>query len=318
MTTLRSISLGAFVVAAATHQEYVAIVRLTESGLWNPGADTDTVVAALLTAPRLHDVHCRRGIEAVLSGRHSTRARTVLRSKEFASTFGRISADSLIGLDASTRLLRMGAPLKLLAVNVMKNLHQQEGCGIVFLKALSLKRKTTTFPIGKELLEIVLGSEMPGALLRFASDVLETPPELLFACSPDAANDSTLLARLANDGEFMASRGAVTFEFHRRIVFLACRTGSESLLEAVESIDTTAALKRTHRDVAVRLCRDHWPAMVERVGALRCREASAAGLMQLVEYGAQDIHFAGLHQIRNTTNYNVLRIMSGLGGFRDM
>jgi hypothetical protein len=36
-------------------------------------------------------------------------------------------------------------------------------------------------------------------------------------------------------------------------------------------------------------------------------EFVGAGLMGLVEYGAQDIHLFA-------TNYNVLRIMSGLGG----
>ncbi len=63
-TSLRCANLGALVV------------RLAEYGLWDPETDARTAVAALLAAPEatLHDVNCRRGLGAVLTGRHSTRA----------------------------------------------------------------------------------------------------------------------------------------------------------------------------------------------------------------------------------------------------
>jgi hypothetical protein len=110
ISTLRSASLGALVVATAAQGDYASIVCLSQSGMWDAEADAYTAVAALLAAPQstLHDVHCRRGLDAVLHGNHSTRARAVLRSRAFADAFGRIFEDGLVDYDAAARLVRMG------------------------------------------------------------------------------------------------------------------------------------------------------------------------------------------------------------------
>jgi hypothetical protein len=65
VASLRALSLGSFVTNAASLGEYRAITCLVQSCIWQI------------------DVHCRRGLEAALSGRNWTRGRAVLRSKAF-------------------------------------------------------------------------------------------------------------------------------------------------------------------------------------------------------------------------------------------
>ena len=281
--TLRSASLGALVVAAAAQGEYAAIARLVESGLWMPSADVDTAVYALLDKSSLHDVYCRRGIEAVLSGRHSTRARAVFRSRAFVAAFGRLFDDGRIGMDVATRLVRMGASTKLLSTAVLRHLPTWGG---LFL------RTVPKLP-GTELVELVIGSARPGALMLLISDDFDAHPDRVFFYRPDAADDAALLGRLADDAEFMTSRHAGPFV--RRILYLACRTGSERLIEAIEAADDDDAV--IDMSLVDALCRELSPNLTARVNALPIvRTARAA------------------RAARYAMNYNVLRIMGGLGG----
>ena len=304
MSTLRSASLGALVVAAAVQGDFASIVHLTNSGLWFPDADACTAIAALLVAPEttLHDVHCRRGLEAVLSGRHWTRGRAVLRSRQLAAAINRLLEDECIDIDAMIRLVRMGAPHKMLSLAVMRHLPEW---------GADLLRMLTRNAGSKEIAELVLASTRPGTLLLLVSDVIGTLPEHVFACCPDALDDVALLERLAGDGEFMNSRHAG--RFIQCILFLACRTGSEHLVEAVEAAEATSNLSESQRKAVKNLCRNNCPHLAERVGAMRMMQSHPVGgsIMQLVEYGAQDMR---LELSAVMMNYNALRIMSGLGG----
>ena len=326
--TLRSASLGAFVVAAADQGEYGEIARLTESGVWSgaiganshdqlinaTASDSDIAIAALLNSS-IHDVHCRRGMAAVLTGRHATRARALLRSPAFASTFGRLVKDGLLHDKVAARLVRMGAPPKMLAATVMRTADLPEW-GIAFLRTLVRE----SYPSREELIDILLASSRPGAILMLYSDVRGASPEWVFSSRPEAADDAGLLERLAEDDAFMASH--VAYWFLRRILYHAC-CGRERLLGVVEAYLTKkaslASLYWEDREKAARLCREHCPHLVDRVSALPCLGRSeGGGLMRLVEYGAQDIDLIGLGRanLSFATNYNVLRIMSGLGGLR--
>ncbi len=105
---LRSASLSAAVVAAvvaaAGEGDYAAIARLAGSGEWQAG-DAAAAVAGLLGAVGVHDVNCRRGLAAAVTGRADMRGRGVLRSRGFAEAYGRAVAAGLAGLSEARRLL---------------------------------------------------------------------------------------------------------------------------------------------------------------------------------------------------------------------
>jgi hypothetical protein len=166
----------------------------------------------------------------------------------------------------------------------------------------------------------VLASARPGALILMLSH-----PERVFKGTNYAANYAAnypanypanyaaFLERLAGDPEFMASR--LSAPFLSRILYLACSTGSERLLEAIEAVEALEAGGASPEPFpyhAEKLCRENCPHLAERVGALRMVQRCTTGLLRLVEYGLQDIDRSRVSLF--ATNYNVLRIMSGLGG----
>jgi hypothetical protein len=330
--TLRASSLGAHVVAMAAQGDYAAIVRLTESGVWMGEEDVDTAVAALLADECVHDVHRRRGLAAVLQGSRATRARTVLRGLAFAGSFARVLEDGRVDLDGALRSLAMGAQPMLLLQAAFRTPTPPEWTGeLVRALAAHAKKRRMAWRRPDDLVDVVMRSGRPGALLRAVHDAFGIDPVFVFR-SHDRMSDAfkaALLERLAEDGEFMAWREARGFV--RRVLLLACRTGSERLLGAVEAVQAASEASeasggRAIRDdmswstrrEAERLSREHCsPDAAERVAALlyrdgeRERDRELGGvLMQLVEYGAQDIGDIG----RFAHNYNVLRIMSGMGG----
>ena len=67
MHSLRTASICTTVVASANTGDYATIARLVKSGIWQDG-DVECVVAGLLCATSLHDVHCCRGLAAAHGG----------------------------------------------------------------------------------------------------------------------------------------------------------------------------------------------------------------------------------------------------------
>ena len=320
--SLRALSLGTYVVALASRGDYASIARISARDsfgpcLWVPEEDTDTAVSALIeAAPEniQHYVHRRRGIEAVLSGQHSTRARAVFRSRAFAACFERIFP-SAIDHDAAVRLYDMGVPVPLLATTVLKH---APDWGARFLSTKTSVGRDPWRPSDDELVDVVIKNERPGAVLIIVAGVFGMTRITRFVDLDDPA----LLERLAFDEDFMADPSAA--HFAHRILHHACRTGSERIVETFETAQAGTATsnlipsKRARTD-AVTLCCANCPHLAARVGALTTRpELQSHGLMGLVAYGAQDIAGGqadapdGIRAY--AVNYNVLRIMSGLGG----
>ena len=324
--SLRALSLGAYVVALASRGDYASIARMSVSAsardsngpcLWVPEEDTDTAVSALIRATPeniQHDVHRRRGIEAVLSGRHSTRAKAVFRSRAFAACLERIFSWA-VDHDVAVRLYDMGVPVPLLATTVLKH---APDWGARFLSTKTSVGRDPWRPSDDDLVDVVIKNERPGAVLIIVAGVFGMTRITRFVDLDDPA----LLERLAFDEDFMADPSAA--HFAHRILHHACRTGSERIIETFETAQAGTATsnlipsKRARTD-AVTLCCANCPHLSARVGALTTRpELQSHGLMGLVAYGAQDIaggQADAPDRIRAyAVNYNVLRIMGGLGG----
>ena len=309
-TSLRQTCVVACAVEWASRGDDASVARLRNDLCWGGDDDADAVVAALLSLSsepgRIHDQNLRRGICAALTGTHSTRARSAFRTRAFAACFERVFATRLLLLDdageaAVHRLADMGAPLAVLSPTVL--LHAP-GWAARFLYERSATTTShpayTRWPQGKkmwiphssDLTAIVLRSPRPGAVLSVVAEVPWYRPAYghLELDPASAMDDPGLLERLAEDREFLLSsaclKGAAAAPYARRLLFHACRTGSERVLEAFEAFEFTASDKRK----ALELCAEHSPHLAARVGAL---EASApvgvGGFMQLVQYGAQEL-----------------------------
>ena len=310
MASLRATSIGAFVVAMAAQGDHAGIVRLTESGLWMPGDDDRcTAVAALLAAAPegLHATHRRRALAAVLLGHDSTRARSVLRCRAFAVAFGRIFEDGRVDRDATLRLIVMGTPPKLLSEAIMRYVPEwsDEAMRVLATQA-KLRRQSWRLP--DDFVDIVRSSSRPGTLLRIAWDAFGHDPEHVFRRHQDAANDVAMLERLADDGDFMAWRQSS--EFVRRILNVACDTDSERILGALEEpavAEVVRSLRWSSREAAAHMdFKTRCPHLAERLDMLRFGGDKADA------YGLADFDAERLRTF--AVNYNVLRIMSGLGG----
>jgi hypothetical protein len=281
LPSLRKRSLPSAVVAAASVGDYESVVRLAASGLWQAG-DEDAVVAALLSAASLHDVHCRRGIGSALHGR-ATRSRALLRSAEFAGAYGRCVAAGTVGLGEALRLLRMGAPPWLLTRTALRSAPEW---GSELLRSCLLLPR---LPLGRvdEAVDLALGSARPGDLLRPMLELGVASSFALLRRRPDVADNAALLEQLAADADFLASRPARPLA--PLVLKHACRTGSAQLVGAIEAL--RRPITRSLRDTAVGLCKQHARGahLVERVGALPL--SKEPGLMALVAYGAQESYF---------------------------
>ena len=115
MKSLRSASLGVYVVAVVEQGDYATIAKLTESGMWSGVDNEDAAVLELISASKLHDVHCRRSMNAALHGcatRGCSRAKVMFRGLAFSVVIGRLFEDGHVSFDIATRLVRMGALTK--------------------------------------------------------------------------------------------------------------------------------------------------------------------------------------------------------------
>ena len=285
----------------ASRGDDASIARLRTADLWNAD-DEDAAVLAMLSASSansIHDVNLRRGISAALTGSHSTRARTAFRTRAFAACFERLLSGGgrstrRLDREAVRRLVDLGAPLDLLGPLVLE--HAPEwGLTRLFLSphgASWSQGKKTWAPSSAELTEIVLRSPRPGAVLS-ALAAHTTPPYHLTPAS--AMDDPGFLERLACDREFFAHHLVAAEIYARRILFHACRTGSERALAAVESIVTkTFALTRSEWQTAQSLCAkncspDFSARLLALSGAIKILPDPPTGLMNLVAYGAEPI-----------------------------
>lgn len=286
-------------MAAAAQGDYATVVRLAGSGVWQAG-DGAAALAALLGAASLHDVHCRRAIGAALLGRE-TRSRRLMRSAALADAYARCVADGTVGLAEALRLSRMGgASVAWLLAQTALRFSPEWGGEL-------LRKVASRVPHARleEAVDLALCGARPGMLLRALLELRLTTAQRVLERRPDAAENAALLEGLAEDGGGDALR-ELAWRFVPHVLRQACRTGSETLVSAIEA--HAHPIEPRLRDEAVRLCKQHDCAhhLVERVAALRvCPDFNA--LLGLA--GAP----AGLTQAY-ARNYNVLRIMSGLGG----
>ncbi len=325
--SLRSRSLAATVVAAAGAGDYCAIARLAASGVWQPG-DADVAVAALLRedgdgdGAALHDVNCRRGIAAALTGRGWTHGRSrVLRGAAFAASFDRAVAAGAAGGAEARRALRMGAPPWTVVRAALRHAPEWAPALLRDLPAAAWDAarcrdcdvRANVNPKSRnsaEACELALASPRPGAVLLALLDrgpcvharlVSGSTLRLLRRADEDAASplepaDAAALARLAEDEGFVAS--PLAWPFLRLALFRTCHDAS--FLGAVEVHAHAHPIPGADHGRALELCRlqraPEW--LVARVDAL--------------PHGVVGISEGQLRM--GMGNYNILRIMSGMGG----
>ena len=213
----------------------------------------------------------------------------MLRSRAFMEAYGRAVAAGLVGLDEAVRLLRMGGSPLLCASTVLCHAPEWGGelllalpawvwsCGCRCIRALTL----------------ATGSPCPAHLLPTLLVLGVVTPDQALVAYRGLPDDAELMDHLllATDGLFLSGRAKGLVQHMLRH---ACRTSEAALtrlLDAIEAIPTPV-LRTSDRDAVVELCRTHSPHLADRVAALACE---------------RKYHGFGV-------NYNVLRIMIGLGG----
>jgi hypothetical protein len=274
--SLRDKSIGAFVVDAASRNNFCDITALTQSIFWQPG-DIDIVVKQLISSETLHIVQCRRGLEAALSGRHWTRGRTVMRSSILFTSLVNIITTSLQERDAH-RLLEMGmSPWRLVKV-ILRT-------GPSWSSEFLHSQDTVVRVHRDEVLEHVKSTRVLPIMLSMGAITEED----VKAKYPDACNDGVFLEGIVNEILFMAPQ-CYQIPFVVEILYHVCRTGNLGQLVIMLN-SPSARFYNKHKEKALELCQDADVEFIERVKKINTNDLRMYAV-----------------------NYNALRIMSGLGG----